>query len=80
MINEDIICIIIGILGSVGLLLLTSYSLKMKSSKWRLIFLAPAIVILLITVLAGKELLMSGVYLGAILLLYGFFFENPTGR
>ena len=80
MINEDIICIIIGILGSVGLLLLTSYSLKMKSSKWRLIFLAPAIVILLITVLAGKELLMSGVYLGAILLLYGFFFENPTCR
>ena len=80
MINEDIICVIIGILGSVGLLLLTSYSLKMKSSKWRLIFLAPAIVILLITVLAGKELLMSGVYLGAILLLYGFFFENPTGR
>lgn len=80
MINEDIICVIIGILGAVGLLLLTSYSLKMKSSKWRLIFLAPAIVILFLTVLAGKELLMSGVYLAAILLLYGFFFENPTGR
>ena len=80
MIGQDIFCIIFGIAASIGLFVLTLYAVRVKSSKWRLLFMAPFIVILLFTVVAGKELLMSGVYAAGVLLLTGFFTENVTAR
>lgn len=70
--NEfDILNIAFGLLCCAALWLAAGYADKVKNTKWRLLWLVPALLCLLLTCMAGFEKCMLGAYIGALALLYG---------
>ena len=80
MIKLDLILAMIEIVLAVALFFLAGYFEKAKSTKWRLSYLAPLFVAALICGAAGFDICMLGVYLGAAVMLLGFFRENRRLR
>lgn len=77
--NEfDILNIALGLLSCVLLWLAAGYADKVKNTKWRLLWLIPALLCLLLTYMAGFDKCMLGAYIGALVLLYGL--VNPEKK
>ncbi len=74
--------ILIGFLLGAALLLygVAILASKQPCNKWRLGYLVPAVVTMLLIAVAGWEWAMLGVYLGAVLLLVGFIKDHSKIR
>ena len=80
MIYGDIVCLVIAVLLAAILYGLAGYAMKVKSSKWRLCYTFPVIWVLVCIGFVGFEVCMIGVYIGAAMLLVGFFYEKVVIR
>lgn len=76
----DIMLIVIELLACLLLWLLAGYAERVISSKWRLCYLAPALLCLLLVFCAGFEPLMIGAYIGSAALAAGFFKDVKKAR
>lgn len=77
---EDLMLLLLELVFAIGLYILAGYSEKVVSSKWRLCYGIPFIVCLFGIAFFGFEVAMLGTYLGAFLLLVGFFKEKGKTR
>lgn len=80
MIYEDIAFIILEIVFAVGLYILSGYAVKAVSPKWRLCYMVPLMVCLLVITAFGFEWSLLLAYLGALLFLVGFVKEEEKHR
>lgn len=80
MIKEDILLIAFQLLCCVLLFFLAGFAEKFMSSKWRLCYIIPSVVCLLMTAYAGFEKSLVGVYIGSLLLLVGLFRPKKLPR
>lgn len=80
MIKLDLTLAIIEIVLAVALYFLAGYFEKAKSTKWRLAYLVPLFAAALMCGAAGFDSCMLGVYLGAAVMLIGFFRESEKLR
>lgn len=76
----DIINIVSGLGFCGGLWWLTGYAEKVRSTKWRICWLVPAMLCLLLTYMAGFDKCMTGVYIGAMLLTLGLVKPEKKSR
>lgn len=76
----DKLNIALGLLCCAGLWAMAGYADKVKNTKWRICWLVPLLLCLLLTYMAGLEKCMIGVYIGAILLTYGLFKPEKKSR
>ena len=68
------------LLCAIVLFWLGGYAEKTKNSKWRIGYAVPMLLAFIITGIYGFEICMMGVYLGAFLLLAGFWWESKKVR
>ena len=76
----DIAIIGSELLACLLLWLFAGYAEKVLSPKFRLLYLLPAVICLLLTVMAGVERLMLGAYIGSAGLAFGFFRDEKRLR
>ncbi len=76
----DLLLIFMELVGAAGLYLLAGYAAKALSPKWRLCYMLPAIICIVICAVAGFEVSLAGVYAGAVILLAGFVREDRKTR
>ncbi len=69
-----------GLLACLLLWLLAGYAEKVYSPKFRLLYLVPAALCLLITLISGVEPCMAGAYIGSAGLAFGFFRDEKKLR
>lgn len=80
MIQNDIILLAAELVLSVGLFVLAGIAAKFISPKWRLCYAAPALFCIVMLAAGGFEKYMLGVYIGAVLMLAGFFSDKAGLR
>ncbi|MDE5753319.1 MAG: peptidase S41, partial [Oscillospiraceae bacterium] len=80
MIYLDVILLLLGFLCAVLLFLLTDYSEKVVSRKWRLCWLIPLLFCVILILIADFETSMIPAYGSAFLLLAGFFKDQKAFR
>ncbi len=80
MIYADILLAALELLFAAGLFVLAAYAEKVLSSFWRILYALPLIVCGVITAIAGFEISMAGIYLGAAFLVMGFVREEKKIR
>lgn len=80
MVYEDIILMAAETACALGLYLFAGYAEKVVNAKWRLLYLVPFFASFFAIAFFGFEISMAGVYLGAVLLLAGFFREEKRTR
>ncbi|MDE7122556.1 MAG: peptidase S41, partial [Oscillospiraceae bacterium] len=80
MIYLDILALLFGFLGAVLLFLLPDYSEKIASPKWRLCYLIPGLLCVILMLLSDFEISMIPVYSSAVLLAAGFFRDQKAFR
>lgn len=78
--NIDILNIALGLALCVGLWFMAGYADKVKNTKWRLFWLVPAVLCLLMTYMSGIDKCMIGVYIGALLLICGLIRTEKRSR
>lgn len=76
----DIILIVLTLISAAALFLLADISEKLKNPKWRICYLAPAIIATFILAFSGFEKTLLGVYLGAAILCAGVISEKKIIR
>ena len=77
--NEfDMLIITVLLFCCGGLWAMAGYADKVKNSKWRLCWLIPPLLCLMLTLMAGFDKCMIGAYIGALALLYGL--VNPEKK
>ncbi len=80
MIINDVIYIALQILMCIGLFILAGVSQKLPNAKWKLCYLAPMLLFLLMSVFSGMEKLLVLVYAGSFLAALGFFLDKKLLR
>ncbi|MDE6730962.1 MAG: peptidase S41, partial [Oscillospiraceae bacterium] len=75
-----ILLLLLGFLCAVLLFLLPDYSEKIASPKWRLCYLMPGLLCMILILLADFEISMIPVYSSAVLLATGFFRDQKAFR
>ncbi len=78
--NYDLALIGAELLFCLLLWLFAGYAEKVLSAKFRLLYLVPAVVCLMITLMAGTEPCMAGAYIGSAGLAFGFFRDEKKLR
>ena len=76
----DILLVVLQLVFCVLLFLLAGFAEKRISSKWRICYVMPVIVTLLIITFAGFEKYLLGTYIAAILLIAGMIKDNKNIR
>lgn len=76
----DIFLMVLEMLGAILLFLLAGYAQKVVNSKWRIAYALPVVICLAAVGFGGFEVDMLGVYLGAVVLLGGFLWEEQRMR
>lgn len=76
----DILLIVLQIVFSGVLFWLGGFSVKRKNPKWRVCYLVPVIITLVIIAINGFEINMLGAYIGSVVCLAGFIKENVKIR
>ena len=77
---SDILLVISLLILSFGLLKMADLCDKMKNVKWKLLWLVPVFVSLIMIVFSEYDISMVGAYAGAIVLMLGFFGEKVGFR
>ncbi|MDE5872310.1 MAG: hypothetical protein K2H07_00185, partial [Lachnospiraceae bacterium] len=80
MIKSDLYLILIELAFSIGLYFLADYADKVKSTKWKLLYVVPLIVCIGFIAFTGEEISLLGVYIAVIVLLIGFSREEVKMR
>lgn len=80
MLYEDLFFVILELAMAAGLYILAGYAVKAPSSKWKLCYAVPMVVMLGAIFIADFETCLLGAYFGAILLLMGFVKEEAKLR
>lgn len=80
MIKSDLYLILIELAFSIGLYFLADYADKVKSTKWKLLYVVPLIVCIVFIAFTGEEISLLGVYIAVIVLLIGFSREEVKMR
>lgn len=80
MLKQDIIYLALQVPSCVLLFLLAGFSQKYVSSKWKLCYLAPALLCIVYISTTGFEKLLLPVYIGAAAVAAGFFWEKKLPR
>ncbi|MBQ9140251.1 MAG: peptidase S41 [Lachnospiraceae bacterium] len=80
MLYEDLFFVILELAMAAGLYILADYAVKAPSTKWKLCYVVPIVVMLGAIVMADFEISLLGAYLGAGLLLIGFVKEEARLR
>ena len=80
MIKSDLYLILIELAFSIGLYFLADYADKVKSTKWKLLYVVPLIVCIGFIAFAGEEISLLSVYIAVIVLLIGFSREEVKLR
>lgn len=80
MIKSDLYLILIELAFSIGLYFLADYADKVKSTKWKLLYIVPLIVCIIFIAFTGEEIALLGVYIAVIVLLIGFSREEVKMR
>lgn len=76
MILNDTILNIAQIVFCIGLFILAGISEKYPNSKWKLVYLAPALICVILIAVTGTDSCMVTTYIGSALLLSGFFMKK----
>lgn len=80
MITNDIILLAAEFVLSVGLFILAGIATKFISPKWRICYAVPVVFCMFMLGFDGFEKYLLGVYIGAALMLAGFFFDKKNIR
>ena len=80
MVQNDIILLAAELVMAVGLFVLSEIAKKYTSPKWRICYVIPAVLCLIMLALDGFEKYLLGVYIGSALMLVGFFSEKISLR
>ncbi|MCM1288230.1 MAG: S41 family peptidase [Clostridium sp.] len=80
MIKSDLYLILIELAFSIGLYFLADYADKVKSTKWKLLYVVPLIVCMAFIAFTGEEISLLSVYIAVIVLLIGFSREEAKLR
>lgn len=80
MIKSDLYLILTELAFSIGLYFLADYADKVKSTKWKLLYMVPLIVCIIFIAFTGEEISLLSVYIAAIVLLIGFSKEEAKVR
>lgn len=80
MIRNDIILLAAEFLLAGGLFVLAGIAAKYISPKWRICYAAPLVFCIIMLTIDGFEKYLLGVYIGAVLLLAGFFSDKANLR
>lgn len=80
MIRSDLYLILIELAFSIGLYFLADYADKVKSTKWKILYVIPLIVCIAFIAFTGEEISLLSVYIAAIVLLIGFSREEVKIR
>lgn len=80
MLYIDIILIILELFAAAGLYILAVVAAKVLSSKWKICYVVPAIICMFFTAVAGFEISLLGVYIGACLMIVGLINEGVLAR
>lgn len=80
MIKSDLYLILIELAFSIGLYFLAAYADKVKSTKWKILYVVPLIVCMAFIAFTGEEISLLSVYIAAIVLLIGFSREDVKMR
>lgn len=76
----DLIIVAFGIVWSVVLFFAAGYANEAPNSKWKLLFIVPGFVCMVLSGLSGFEISMLPAYVSVIILAAGFFKESKTFR
>ena len=80
MIRNDIILLVAELVLAVGLFVVAGIAAKYISSKWRICYAVPLVFCMVMLALDGFEKYLLGVYIGAVLMLVGFFTDKASLR
>lgn len=80
MITSDIMLVVLGLVFAVLLYKIADYAVSCISTRWKLLYIVPFVVCMVMVALYGMEPAMTGVYAGAVLFLVGFFKEDKKVR
>lgn len=80
MVITDLCLIFLELAFSIGLYFLAGYAEKVKSTKWKLLYVLPLIVCILFIAFTGEEISLLPVYIAVIVLLVGFSNEDAGAR
>lgn len=80
MIRNDIILLVAELVLAVGLVVVAGIAAKYISSKWRICYAVPLVFCMVMLALDGFEKYLLGVYIGAVLMLVGFFTDKASLR
>lgn len=73
MLIKDIILFVVCLIATVLLYQCASYPVAVYSNRWRLVYLLPVLFCMVHLTVCGAEICLSGIYLGVVLLITGFF-------
>lgn len=80
MVTCDIVCLVLNLILSGFLFWLAGFAEKKRSVKWRLLYLLPFLVTLVLVAIYEFETCMLGVYFGAFLLVFGMLRQEKKVR
>lgn len=80
MVTSDIVCVVLNLILAVFLFWLADFAEKKRSVKWRLFYVVPFLLTLVLVALYEFETCMFGVYLGAFLLVFGMVRQEKKVR
>ncbi|MGN0679673.1 MAG: S41 family peptidase [Oscillospiraceae bacterium] len=80
MIRNDIILLVMELLLAGGLFVLAGVAAKYISPKWRICYAVPLVFCIIMLAFGGFEKYLIGVYIGAVLMLAGFFTDKAKIR
>jgi len=80
MVIWDIVCVVLNLILAVFLFWLAGFAEKKKNVKWRLLYVLPFLVTLVLVAIYEFEACMLGVYFGAFLLVFGMVKQEKKVR
>ena len=80
MVTCDIVCVVLNLILAVFLFWLAGFAEKKKNVKWRLLYVLPFLVTLVLVAIYEFEACMLGVYFGAFLLVFGMVKQEKKVR
>ena len=80
MIQNDIILLAVELALAVGLFVLAEIAVKYISTQWRIFYAVPVVFCLIMLAIDGFEKYLFGAYIGAVIMLVGFFTDKANVR
>lgn len=76
----DLILFIVELLMMIGLFVVSKVSCNIRNTKWKLLYVVPALFVMIMLVIAGFEIAMLPAYVASLIVMAGFFKENALLR